>query len=293
MNTSSASPLPGPRISIIIATYQAEAHIERCLASVAAQRFTDYEVWVIDGGSKDRTVEIVRARAEADVRIRWLSEKDGGVYDAMNKGIARSRGAWVFFLGADDRFATVGSLAEIAPHLKEGEVDFVHGNIVWINDGWGRDGTTYGGELTPAELLMSNYCHQGIFYARTVFSRYGGYRTKYRVLADWEFNLRIYRGVRRRHVPVLVAEVSGGGLSQGGGGDYAFDRDFVALASEALGLVPKSAVFRDRNNRIKQRWKAYLRERRFRIAWRYFKIWLADEDPAVFRAIVRKRFGRA
>ncbi len=289
METNSVSAGPAPRVSVVIATYQAEAHIARCLDSVRQQRFTDHEVWVIDGGSRDRTMEIVREHAAGDTRIRFISEPDRGVYDAMNKGIARARGAWIFFLGSDDRFAHPDALSAIAPHLVEAEVDFVHGDIVWRNDGWGRDGTLYGGELTKSELLEKNFCHQGIFYARSVFERHGGYNPEYRVLADWDLNLRLYDQVRRKYVNVLVAEVFGGGLSQSAH-DYAFDRDFVKNASAALGLRPKSAVFRNRNNKIKQAFKGHFRARRFKSGWRYLRIWLADEDPAVFRAIVLSRF---
>jgi glycosyltransferase involved in cell wall biosynthesis len=291
MDTASVNLRPAPRLTVVIATYQAEAYIARCLDSVRAQRFQEYEVWVIDGGSRDRTVEIVRERAAVDARIQCVSERDRGVYDAMNKGVARARGAWIFFLGADDRFAHPDALSDLAPHLDESTVDFVHADIVWRNDGWGRDGTVYGGEIAKAELLEKNFCHQGVFYARSLFERHGGYHLDYRVLADWEFNIRVFDHARRRYVKLLVAEVFGGGLSQSAH-DYAFDRDFVRNASSALGLQPKSAAFRNRNNKIKQTFKAHFRARRFRAGWRYLRIWLSDEDPAVFRAILLGRFRR-
>ena len=286
MNAGNAS----PRVTIIVATYNSERDIDACLESVCCQTFRDLEIWVVDGASKDGTLEKIRERAARDPRIHWLSEKDRGVYDAMNKGVTRAKGAWVFFLGSDDRLANEHVLAEMSPHLDAAACDFVHADIVWRNDGWGRDGQAYGGELSTAEILEKNYCHQAIFYARTIFDRFGGYNLDYRVLADWEFNLRVFAKVRKKYVNQVVADVFGGGLSQSVS-DYAFDRDFVKLASSALGLLPKSPAFRNRNNKIKQTFKAHFRARRFKQGWRYLKIWLADEDPAVFRAILFRRFG--
>jgi glycosyltransferase involved in cell wall biosynthesis len=279
-----------PRVTVIVPTYNSERDIDACLESVCRQTFRDVEIWVVDGASKDSTLEKVRERAASDSRIHWLSEKDRGVYDAMNKGVARAKGAWLFFLGSDDRFANEHALAEMLPHLDEARLDFVHADIIWRNDGWGRDGTAYGGELSSADILEKNYCHQAIFYARAIFDRFGGYNLDYRVLADWEFNLRIFDKVRKKYVHQVVAEVYGGGLSQSAS-DYAFDRDFVKLASSSLGLVPKSAAFRNRNNKIKQTFKGHFRARRFKQGWQYLKIWLADEDPAVFRAIFSRRVG--
>ena len=91
-----------PIISIIIPTYNVESTIGTVLESITAQTFRGYEVVIVDGVSKDGTAEIVARYAAGNPAIRWVQEKDKGIYDAMNKGVGLARGEWLYFLGADD-----------------------------------------------------------------------------------------------------------------------------------------------------------------------------------------------
>src|SRR5947209_4479772 len=88
-------------ISVIIPTFNLKACIRKCLESLREQTFRDFEILVIDGGSTDGTIKIVQEFASSFPRLTWRSEKDRGVYDAMNKGVAMARGDWVYFLGSD------------------------------------------------------------------------------------------------------------------------------------------------------------------------------------------------
>lgn len=194
-----------PLLSIIIPTFNSSAVIEKALRSILEQSFSDWEILVMDGASKDNTVAI--AESLADSRIRVYSEPDKGIYDAMNKGIVRSKGTWLYFLGSDDYLLQPNVLSLVfaqsydedvlyceveSPHLKE------------ANTGeWSIDN------------LEHNRCHQGILYRRSVFDRLGYYDLKYRVCADHALNIKWFLDdtFRSRHLPIKMAYFSEGGCS--------------------------------------------------------------------------------
>lgn len=103
------------KISIIIATYNADKTLQRCLYSIALQKTEDIELLIIDGKSKDNTLEIIQ-KNKAIINF-WLSETDKGIYDAWNKGIKLARGKWIMFLGADDMLLE-GSMAFYLDYLR-------------------------------------------------------------------------------------------------------------------------------------------------------------------------------
>lgn len=188
-------------ISIIVPTRNAGAELEACLSSLGDQRFTGYEVLVIDGQSTDGTLE--RVKAHAGRHVRWLSEPDRGVYDAMNKGVDRARGEWLYFLGADDVLHDGEVLSDVAATVASADLDLVHGDVIEK-----RSGARYGGEFTLDRLLFEgNLCHQSVFYRRSLFERLGGYNLRYPIWADWEFNIRCFRhpGLRARWMNRVIA----------------------------------------------------------------------------------------
>src|SRR3982750_4096075 len=91
-----------PLLSIIIPTFNSQITIERCLESLSKQTFRDFEILVIDGGSEDNTIGLVKEKQPVLPAVTLVSEKDEGTYDAMNKGIGLSTGTWLYFLGSDD-----------------------------------------------------------------------------------------------------------------------------------------------------------------------------------------------
>ena len=119
-----------PYITIIIPTFRAAKTLRATLDSVLCQDFRDFEVLVLDGGSDDGTAAIVDQAA--DDRIRFVSQRDKGVYDAMNKGIAAARGVWLYFLGADDLLYAPGVLSSIfsAGARSHEDADFLYGDVV-------------------------------------------------------------------------------------------------------------------------------------------------------------------
>ena len=170
-------------LSIVIPTYNSEGCIKLALSSILSQSFVDWEVLVMDGGSVDSTVSI--ANSFHDDRIKVFSEPDHGVYDAMNKGIDLSQGEWLYFLGSDDYLLHNHVLESVFTHSID--VDILYGDVE--SPHLKRE---YLGEWQVSQI-MYNRCHQGIFYKKWLFDRYGRYELKYRVLADRAFNLKVFQ----------------------------------------------------------------------------------------------------
>ena len=226
-------PLVNPLFSIVIPTFNAGEHLRTSLDSVVAQSGTDFEIVVVDGASTDGTRELL---ASHGARVRWRSEADNGVYDAMNKGIARARGEWLYFLGAGDVLRP-DILREIAPHARAlldlpGDVAALIYGDVWLCD----ENRRFGGPFPAARLRSWNPSHQAIFYHRAIFQKVGGYDLRYSTAADYAFNLACWGddAIVKRYVPLIIADYQGGGLSVTRP-DAAFERDKLRLIARHLG----------------------------------------------------------
>lgn len=207
-NAMSAAPL----LSVIVVCKNPGPRLHAALASVWSQREVAAELIVIDGGSTDGThawLDSQRARIAT-----LIAEPDGGVYDAMNKGVAAARGEWVLFLGADDRLAGDDVLAEAAGRLRAAEavIGVVGGEAAFA------DGRVYRfcHETNPAARNFIH--HQAAFYRRSLFAGHGRFDPALAVMGDYDFNARLRaRGVRFQPIPLRVAICGAGGLSDRGG----------------------------------------------------------------------------
>jgi len=177
-----------PRLTAIIPSRNAEATIGRCLESLLAQTLKP-EIIVQDALSSDRTVEIARSYGP-DIRI--FSEKDLGVYDAMNRGISRAKGEWIMFLGADDILADLSALENVF-RLK------IHPHTKWLftrvrNTGHtdARIPSEYGGTPGPQLYWRNTLHHQGILYHKSVFDQHR-FDSDLRILGDYALNLELYQ----------------------------------------------------------------------------------------------------
>jgi len=219
-----------PTFSIITANLNSGEKLAGTAASVLAQS-ADFEYLIMDGASTDRSIEIARQLAhDHPGKVRLVSKRDHGAYDAMNRGINASRGRYLYFLGAGD-VLLAEALADIAAVLPADENRVVYGDVQW-------GGKRYDGPFSRWKLIKGNICHQAIFYGRGVFERLGLYSLRYRARADWEFNMRCFgpRGVRCQYTPVVVAVFEEGGFSSLG--DSAFTQDKDAMIRTHLGLGP-------------------------------------------------------
>jgi glycosyltransferase involved in cell wall biosynthesis len=185
-----------PRISVITVVRNGARTLRDCIGSLAKQQYGNLEYLVIDGESTDGTLEIVRAFP--GTVTRFLSEPDGGTYDAMNKGTRMATGDFVLFLGADDQL--LADLRETAPLLRDPRTVY-YGDAFWP----GRN-RRYDGRFGTAKLALRNICQQAMFYPRAVFEKYA-FDTRYRFQADWEFNMRCFSDpeLRFEYLPLLVS----------------------------------------------------------------------------------------
>ena len=122
------------KISIVTATFNSGATLSDTLRSLLAQTHTDFELIVADGGSTDNTADIVREFAsEFGERLRWFSEPDRGLYDAMNKGIARATGEVVGMLNSDDFYTDTHVLSRVADALADPQIDACYGDVHYVS----------------------------------------------------------------------------------------------------------------------------------------------------------------
>ena len=177
-----------PFFSIIIPTYNSATDIRRCLNSIASQNFSNFEVIIQDGSSEDETLEIIREvrGKNQSLLIEVYSERDNGVYDAMNKAVLRSKGNWLLFLGSDDQLFESDTLKRVfSLPLK---TDIAYGNVKMLHSHH-----IYNGRFTLGKILFEgNICHQAIFYKKSVFDSVGLYNPLYKVYADYDFNIRCF-----------------------------------------------------------------------------------------------------
>jgi glycosyltransferase involved in cell wall biosynthesis len=185
-----------PRLSIITPTYNAEQLIERCIDSVVALNDPYVEHVVVDGCSTDGTLD--RLRESSSASLRWISESDSGIYDAMNKGVGLARGDWLLFLGADDQMARGAS--RLVRKFR-GSRTIYYGNVFMPGKR-----AYHAGPFTPERICVQNICHQAIFYPRSVFDVYR-YSLRYPRGGDWLLNIQLYgdRRFKFRHIPTLIA----------------------------------------------------------------------------------------
>jgi glycosyltransferase involved in cell wall biosynthesis len=198
------------KISIIIATYNAEKYLLECLNSIVNQSIKSIEVIVIDGGSDDSTLGLLTNSSLTN--LKWITEPDQGIYDALNKGIEMAKGKWLYFLGADDRL--LPGFSVLAESLKDEDTVYYGNSVAWNEEGKKPSSELIKGAFSPYRL--AKYCmnHQSILYpARAFFNN--KYLLKYKILADYAFNIRLWgsKEFKKTFYPIDIVLYHMGGLS--------------------------------------------------------------------------------
>jgi glycosyltransferase involved in cell wall biosynthesis len=222
------SPERPPLVSVITAVYNGGATLERAIKSVVSQSCARMEFIIIDGGSTDCSIDLLR-EYENSIDY-WISEADKGIYEALNKGIALANGEWLYFLGADDALADVNVFNAIFSQQYDSK--FLYGDVFY-----GNTGRIYGGGFTKRMLIKANICQQGILYHIDLFRILGNFDLNYPLLADWVFNMRAFAlsGTKPTHLNVIIAEYSLAGVSNRII-DVAFAKDRFALIKKYMGF---------------------------------------------------------
>lgn len=203
-------------ISVITATYNCAATILDCLSSVTAQTHTEREHIVIDGMSTDGTIETVKAHdKQVDVLIR---EPDRGIYDALNKGIARAKGEVIGFLHADDFYPHKDVLTWIAHAFEYPQVQAIYGDLRYVS---GSDPSRVvrnwrAGPYAPHRLAWGWMPPHPTFYVRReVYEQHGAFDTTYQIAADYDCMLRLLTRLDGRvfYIPKTLVHMRTGGIS--------------------------------------------------------------------------------
>ena len=205
-----------PTVSIITITYNAERFLERTVQSVVAQQATDYEYIVIDGASTDGTLDIIR-KYEHHI-TRWISEPDGGLYDAMNKGLHRARGQYVWFMNAGDELHHPQTLPHLLERIATTQADVYYSDALFVQE----NGTAIGlrSNVTPHALphtlswcdmaLGMKVCHQAFVAKRTIAPDY----PTNNLSADLDWEIRCLKAARTiEYLPFVLCRYLIGGLS--------------------------------------------------------------------------------
>lgn len=210
------------RISLITACYNSGSTLRDTMESVLRQTYHDIEYIIVDGASKDDTMDLVREyESRFEGRLRWISEPDKGIYDAMNKGLAMASGDVVGILNSDDFFSSNDILARVASEMSDENLDAVYGDIHFVND---EDLTKcvryYSSRYFRRWQMRLGFmpAHPSFYCRRRVYDEYGVFNASYRVSADFELLLRLIfiHRIRIKYLPLDFVTMRTGGASTSG-----------------------------------------------------------------------------
>ena len=210
MNQAKSHPL----ITVIVAVFNDANTLQHCIDSVSQQTYQNKELIIIDGGSRDGTVDLLKSN---NARINyWISESDKGIYNAWNKGLSQAKGEWICFLGADDYFWDVRVLDQVVSQLAtiSPKINVAYGQIMLLsNDGEKlyAIGKPWGTVKNRFKQLMS-IPHPGAMHRASLFRKYGNFDEAFRIAGDYEFLLRELKSNDAMFMPNLITI----GMRQGG-----------------------------------------------------------------------------
>lgn len=215
------------KISIVTTSYNSVSTLRDTMESVLRQRYTDYEYIIIDGASTDGTVELIREfEPRFEGRMRWISEPDRGIYDAMNKGITLATGYVVGMLNSDDLYASDDILDTIAGAFSETQgLDAIYGDIHFVDaHNLTKVVRYYSSSHFSRKRILWGYmpAHPSFYVRRECYVRYGAFDISYRIAADFESIVRLVyiNNIRTRYIAKDFVVMRTGGASTSGFKSY-------------------------------------------------------------------------
>lgn len=204
------------KVSIITVVYNAVATIEQTILSVVKQDYSNIEYIIVDGGSTDGTLDIVK-KYEKKIAL-WLSEPDHGIYDAMNKGLTHATGNYIYYLGADDCLLAPTSISQVVSFLQDNpEVDVLCASVMMVDSVY-RIEKVYSSNFSEADVLSGyNTPHQGMFVRREILQKHR-FDTSYHIAADYKNFLKFYLDpdIALQKTDLIVAYYANDGISGNG-----------------------------------------------------------------------------
>jgi len=197
-----------PTVSVVTAAFNAVSTIQRCCESVIGQDYTPLEHVVVDGGSRDGTVDVLRKCG-----VRYESGPDAGLYDALSKGVRMARGEFVHIMDADDWYAHPSVLSSVVAEMTAHNWDVCHGRAAHVTAS-DRVVRVFGRDLDKRSLLKKmRVAYPTVVVRRAVYEQYGAFSVGFRVAADYEFLLRVWDHVRVGFLDKVLVHVAIGGIS--------------------------------------------------------------------------------
>lgn len=207
------------KISIVTATFNSEKTLKQTLDSVLSQTYLDYEHIIIDGLSSDSTMQIVKEyESKYNGKLKYISEKDKGIYDAMNKGIKLATGEVIGILNSDDIYANENVLSTIASTFEKNKCDATYGNLIFM------DAETM---KIPQRIWKSAHgkikngwhpAHPTLYVNKEVYNKIGLFNLEFRIAADYDFMLRMMldKDIKLQYIDEYIVYMRHGGTSTDG-----------------------------------------------------------------------------
>ena len=242
-----------PLVSVVTVCRNAAATLEACIESVAGQSYAAVEHIIIDGASTDGTAEILQRHRQRLAVV--VSEPDSGLYDAMNKGVARATGEFLLFLNADDRFAGMHALRDaMAALARQPDGDVYYGSLEVRGAGAPFVHAPPPPDQAAEEMVLGCLPHQATLARRSVFARTGPFDLRWRRHADYDWWLKVLSdpAIRVRQIPTVVASFAMGGASS----DLAKGQPEVFAIQNASPLYRSAEWDRRRIEKFQRAWLA-------------------------------------
>lgn len=211
------------KLSLITVTYNSDKTLAYTIESVLSQSYSNVEYIIVDGASTDQTVDVIKKyEPRFNGTMKWVSEPDKGLYDAMNKGIRMATGDVVGILNSDDFFTTNDILQQVADAFEANkEIDAVYGDVHFVNpDNLEKCVRYYSSKVFRRSLMKIGLmpAHPSFYLKKERFEQFGYYKTDYKIAADFEFLLRvIYKGrILTKYMSIDMVAMRTGGASTSG-----------------------------------------------------------------------------
>ena len=248
------------KISIITATFNRGHFIESCVLSILRQDIKDVELIIIDGLSTDSTLEKLRPLVKKNKNIKFYSETDSGIYDALNKGIDKANGEIIGFLHSDDVFYNSEVLKKIICKFKNHDIDGLYGNLEYVE----KIDTNKVVRFWESCAFNNNLLRKGwapphptLFLKSNIYKKHGKFDLKFKISADYDFMLRIFKddSLKFEYVPRVITRMRTGGVSNKNIKNIFMKtfEDFKAIRKNKIGSV--GTLLRKNTSKIKQFYK--------------------------------------
>jgi glycosyltransferase involved in cell wall biosynthesis len=199
------------KVSIITVCLNSAVTIRRALDSARSQTYRPIEVIIVDGASSDETLKIISEFN--DIVSVVISENDKGIYDAMNKGVAKASGNIVYFLNSDDALIGTEIIADAVNQFRaDSDLELLYGDVVVRYED--RDCYRTHQHVNRSNITHTGICHQALFAQRVLFTKIGGFNQNFRIFADFDWIIRAFKAnCKSMHFPKLVSIFYAGGVS--------------------------------------------------------------------------------